>query len=478
MLTPQGQRPTLSDYQSAVARLEQCSEEPRLKRCLPKLGADGQPGADGGSFGAVYCLEDPEDGRSWALKCFLRDEPLRERRYREIANCLHGARGSWQTEVHYLRNGLWVQGKWWPVVLMEWVSGLRLTDWIDGVLDQRPGEASAELRRLAHRFASAVHRMHRSGISHGDLQSGNVLVTSETAVRFVDYDAMTVPGWSIPPRREDGHPDFRLPREGERGQDGETEVRHTAASTGTSGTVFTTSTSTGVPIQEPDALVAMHRDRFPSHVIHAALVMLSHDVSLWTALHRPGADHLLLSRKDFRDPTQSHNWHLLLHHRMREVRVTAAELRSMLNCPVDLQPDLEPQPEVASQESVLEPMAWRPTSGPRSGPRPFLDIGVFAVPESQGDPRTASSPDSTGMPEHTGPRPAARLPEPAAERDPNPAAGAFEFDPHPGDHEAHFTPARPDSRPEDLLPARIVLLGVGVILLLSVLITLLLTLDK
>ncbi|MEU5322881.1 AarF/UbiB family protein [Streptomyces sp. NPDC021056] len=380
MVTSFQGRPNLTDYQSAVARLETCSEEPRLKRCAPRLGADGQPGANGGSFGAVYRLEDPEDGRSWALKCFLRDEPDRARRYRSIADCLDQARGSWRTEVHYVEKGLWVHERWWPVVLMEWVAGARLTDWIDTLLEQRPGEASAELRRLAHRFAAAVHQMHRSGISHGDLQSGNVLVAADTSMRFVDYDAMTVPDWSLPPLREDGHPDFRLPREGERGPDGATEVRHTAPTAGTSGTTFASSTSTNVPLQEPDALVAIHRDRFPSHVIHSALVMLSHDTSLWAGLHRPGADHLLLSRKDFRDPSRSTPWRTLLGHRTLEVRDTAARLRALLDCPVQLQPDLEPPSEVGRQQGVLERMAYRSTTGSPLGPRPFLDLGTFTRP--------------------------------------------------------------------------------------------------
>lgn len=437
MLTPHGPRPTLTDYQSAVARLDQCSQDPRLNRCSPKLGADGQPGADGGSFGAVYRLDDPEDGRSWALKCFLRDEPDRERRYRQIAMCLRWARGSWHAEVHYVEKGLWVHGRWWPVVLMEWVPGSRLTDWIELLLEQRPREASDELRRLAHRFASAVYQMHRSGISHGDLQNGNVLVSSETAVRFVDYDAMTVPGWSRPPRREDGHPDFRMPREGERGPNGATETLHTAAAIGTSGTVFTTSTSTGVPIMEPDALVAIHRDRFPAQVIHAALVMLSHDASLWADLHQPGADHLLLSRKDFRDAARSHNWHVLLHHRIREVRDTAAELRAILNCPVDLQPDLEPQPEVATQESVLEPMAWRPTSGPRPGRRPFLDLGPFTVPADQGNSRPSPAVSEA----QAGVEDGAPLPEQSAERRPDPMPGTSDIASRTGDREEHPVPA-------------------------------------
>ncbi|MFJ5776394.1 hypothetical protein [Streptomyces sp. NPDC093094] len=413
MRTPSGQRPTPSDYQSAVACLEQRSKDPLLKRCRPRLGSDGQPGSDGGSFGTVYPLEDPESGRLWALKCFNRDEPHREKRYREIANCLHGARGSWHVEVRYLHEGLWVQERWWPVVLMEWVPGKRLTDWIDQLLDRRQQDAAGELRRLAHRFASAVYQMHRSGISHGDLQSGNVLVTASTSVRFVDYDAMTVPAWSLPPRREDGHPDFRLPREGERGPDGATQVHHTDI---TGGTVFTSSTSNGIPIQEPDALVAMHRDRFPSHVIHTALVMLSHDLSLWEALHQHGSDHLLLSRKDFRDPVQSRNWQALLDHGTDEVRVRARQLLALLHCPADLQPDLEPQPEVTSSVNLLELMAYRPTTGPRSGPRPFLDIGIFPAPDGPKGPGPGPAAEPSAVPAG---EPAVA---PASERDPARAA--------------------------------------------------------
>ncbi|MGA5078449.1 hypothetical protein ACPC37_12675 [Streptomyces griseoincarnatus] len=477
MLTPHGQRPTLCDYQAAVARLEQCSEDPVLKRCRPRLATDGQPGADGGTFGAVYRLDDPQNGRGWALKCFLRDEPHRERRYREITKCLVGARGTWHTEVRYLEHGLWVRGQWWPVVLMEWVPGLRLTDWIDRLLDQRPGTAGEELRCLAHRFAGAVYQMHRSGISHGDLQSGNVLVVPGTQVRFVDYDAMTAPGWLTPPRRENGHPDFRLPHEGERGPDGATELLHTAASTGTGGCVFTTGTSTGIPLQEPDALVAVHRDRFPSHVIHASLVMLGHDVSLWDALHRPGSDHLLLSRADFRDPAGSPAWHELLHHRTRGVRDAAAELRALLDCPADLQPDLEPRPEVASDETILRAMALRPEAEPPPATRrPFLDMDAFTAPGSRlGVSRTPPSPGTAGgIPQQAGARHPVPAPDPAAQTsDPAERLGPGpDRPPHgarPGGREEPVQPRRDDVRPVPLRPTRLVIRSVSVVLLLAVL---------
>ncbi|WP_432057737.1 protein kinase domain-containing protein [Streptomyces sp. bgisy022] len=432
-MTPPGRRPTLADYQAAVARLDRCSEDPLLKRCRPECGADGLPGADGGTFGAVYRLHDPQDGRDWALKCFLRAEPGRERRYREIAACLAGDRGTWRTEVRHLANGLWVREQWWPVVVMEWVAGARLTDWIDVLLDERPERAGDELRRVAHRFAVAVHRMHRSGISHGDLQSGNVLVTSDTQVRFVDYDAMTVPAWTDRPR-EDGHPDFRLPREGERGPDGATELRHTASG------------SARAPFGDEAALAALHRDRFPSHVIHASLLMLSHDVSLWSRLHQPGADHLLVSRTDFRDPAGSRGWPVLLDHERREVRSAALRLRELLDTPADEQPDLEPRPEVASVPGVRTSMVWRSRTGVPASPRPFLDPGTLAAPGGAG--RTAPpSREAPDVPETSGrPGPSDVLEPPVGGTDADAGAADGPPDDGPGSLPATFRRVPPLTR--------------------------------
>ncbi|BFO21432.1 hypothetical protein SHKM778_78200 [Streptomyces sp. KM77-8] len=265
---------------------------------MPAEAGHGRPaGADGGTFGAVYRLDDPRDGDSWALKCFLRDEPDRERRYREIARSLEGAQGAWRAEVRYLEHGLWVRGQWWPVVLMEWVPGLRLTDWIDGLLARREDTAPAELRRVAHRFAGAVYQMHRSGISHGDLQSGNVLVTAGTEVRFVDYDAMTAPGWPAP---RDARTDTRTSGS-PRGRTG--PGRHDRAAPHGGRRRYRRGPVHGRYLDGDSAPGdrRAHGDApgpLPSHVIHASLVMLSHDVSLWEALHRPGSDHLLLSRRD------------------------------------------------------------------------------------------------------------------------------------------------------------------------------------
>ncbi|MEU9286663.1 hypothetical protein AB0D57_18570 [Streptomyces sp. NPDC048275] len=379
MLTPGGQRPTLSDYQNTVGQLHRFAQDPRLTRATPRRGADGQPGANGGSFGAVYRLDDPDDNRSWALKCFLRDEPDRRHRYEQISACLSSVRAPWHAEVHYLERGLYVGGNWWPVVLMEWIPGQRITGWIDRLIDENPADLASQFTRAARKFAAAVYQMHRCGISHGDLQSGNVLVLPNGAIRFVDYDAMTVPTYSCLPRREDGHPDFRLPRRDEWGVDDGTST-HIRGSAVHISTFITDSTTMSVNLPPQDGTAAMHRDRFPSQVIHSALVMLSEAPELWTELHRPGADHLLLSRRDFRNPVASERWERLLKHPRPRVRDTANRLHGMLGSMADALPDrggntprVRARAGMAARASpARQPTARSGTRRPGSGPTSAL----------------------------------------------------------------------------------------------------------
>ncbi|MFE3323351.1 hypothetical protein [Streptomyces sp. NPDC059176] len=455
MLTPGAPRPTLSSYQNTVAKLAMFAEDPRLKRAVPRLGADGQPGADGGSFGAVYRLEDPEDGRDWALKCFLRDEPDRRTRYQRVSDCLASVHDSWRAEVHYVDRGLFVAGTWWPVLLMEWIDGQRLTRWIDELFHDDPPDLKPRFKRAAREFTDAVYAMHRRGIGHGDLQSGNVLVVPDGAFRFVDYDAMTVPDFQDVPRHEDGHPDFRLPREDEQGAgDGTSTVDR--LSLVRTGTFIADSSPAGAGLPSPDGAAAMHRDRFPSHVIHSALVMLGEAPELWAELHRPGGDHLLLSRTDLRNPNESQRWKRLLGHPNDRVRGTAQRLCGMLGSPAAALPDLEPLAEVADPQPFLTAMGWRLATEQATHQRPFLDLDALATARrlasaapsyraAQQKSDDVREPEPYGAP--------ARAREPGVMREPRPVQepeGVREPEAGRGPvgHPRMFPPGAPAPRPE------------------------------
>ena len=68
-------------------------------------------------------------------------------------------------------------GKWYPVILMEWVQGETLFNWVRDRCREGNAEAVAF---LADRWLDAVKELGDAGIAHGDLQHGNVMVTPQT----------------------------------------------------------------------------------------------------------------------------------------------------------------------------------------------------------------------------------------------------------------------------------------------------------
>jgi hypothetical protein len=66
---------------------------------------------------------------------------------------------------------------------------------------------------LAHAreaFAALAQYLEEQGISHGDIQNGNVIVSPQ-GIRLIDYDGVYVPGMSAGEGTESGHKHFQHP---------------------------------------------------------------------------------------------------------------------------------------------------------------------------------------------------------------------------------------------------------------------------
>lgn len=81
-----------------------------------------------------------------------------------------------------------------PVVVMDWVDAKPLKAYIEENLYD-----ADKLKELAASFAQMTNDLHKHGVSHGDLQHGNILVKPNGNIVLVDYDSMYVPelaGWT------------------------------------------------------------------------------------------------------------------------------------------------------------------------------------------------------------------------------------------------------------------------------------------
>lgn len=259
--------PTGADYSEALRDTAVCFDHPVLARGLVAMGPLRMPRVVSGNFGSVFRVTGVGGagggGREYAVKCFTRAAPDRLRRYRAIADALRTAPGAWRVDVDFVPRGVLVHGRWYPVVLMEWVDGSGLVPWLEDHLGDR-----AAIEALADQFAGAVNELEDGGLAHGDLQHGNIVVGRDGGLRLIDYDGMYVPALASLGPAENGHRNYQ----------------HPARGTGDFGPGL---------------------DRFSAHVIHLSLRVLAREPWLWQTYHEDGGEHLLLKAEDLASPAAS-----------------------------------------------------------------------------------------------------------------------------------------------------------------------------
>lgn len=247
--------PTRAELVTSVANRSLTIADPVLSAARIELSPLGSPQCTSGANGIVFDL-DSQEGRI-ALKCFTAGRPDRSQRYAAIAAALADLKQPWVIPTDYLPVGLATNAGAVPLLKMPWVDGVELSEWLrEHIWEQR------RVATVAASFARAVVDLGAAGLAHGDLQHGNILVTSEDRVVLVDYDGMFVPSIAALGPCEAGHPAYQSPRR----------------------------TGWG------DWL-----DRYSARTIYASLAILAIDPSVFFTIDGAGQDRLLLSETDHRD---------------------------------------------------------------------------------------------------------------------------------------------------------------------------------
>jgi hypothetical protein len=196
--------PSPQDYNEAIQNPGHNFDSALLKIGKPELNALGVPRAASGAFASVYKLVCPPD-RDYAIKCFLTLVHDSKDRYEMISSCVLGDNLDYTVDFEFLTNGILVRGKKYPILRMDWVTGEPLNSYVERHLDD-----PAALKELADNFVQMMVSLRGNGIAHGDLQHGNILVTSQ-GIRLVDYDGMFVPGMEGMVSNELGHRNYQHP---------------------------------------------------------------------------------------------------------------------------------------------------------------------------------------------------------------------------------------------------------------------------
>lgn len=308
--------PSGFDYQEAVQHPDHCFSDSDLRSASCERMAMGLPKMISGNFASVFPMTSAS-GHKYAIKCFTRRVSHQLQRYELISARLSARKPWWATDFQYIPAGIQVDAADFPILRMNWVNGVTLTHWISQHTD-RP----ADITKLAHRFDEMIHDLSASGMAHGDLQAGNLLVTDEGRLHLVDYDGMYVPGLDGLPPDEVGHPDYQSPSR-----------------------------------SQSDYGPAM--DRFSAWLISLSLKMLAAAPELWDQLNPAQDEYLLLNRHDLVDLNSSPRLSELCLHQNTEVRRLAEIAQQILSLPLAVIPAL-----AVSSPSPSRTAAASPTTAP------------------------------------------------------------------------------------------------------------------
>ena len=251
--------PSARYFTEAIQCPSVCFAHPLLRSTLPAVDRLGMPLVTSGQFAYVYKLKSMNGNGDFAVRCFRGYLGDRDQRYRAIQEHVRTSPVGYLSDFSYAPEGILVGGNRFPILFMKWIEGPTLDLYIGEMVHR-----SDVLLHLADEWLRLVSALRTSGIAHGDLQHGNIIV-EHGQLRLVDHDGIFVPtmdGWNA---SEVGHQHYQHPHR--------------------------------------DAQHFDHKlDSFSSLVIYLSLLSLAERPELWEEYHD---ENLIFMKADFADPAAS-----------------------------------------------------------------------------------------------------------------------------------------------------------------------------
>jgi serine/threonine protein kinase len=200
-------------------------------------------------------------GKKVAVRCWCADIGDARRRSQAISDYLQREQNPYFVNFKYVDNALLIAGQLQPIILMDWVEGKPLKEYINDNCN------SNAISKLAEQFKRMVADFHRRNIAHGDLQHGNIMVKSDGSIVVVDYDSMYIEQLRGMDDVIKGLPGYQHPARGK------------------------------------NQIINPQLDYFSELIIYLALLIFTDKPDRWKDYY--GAEDLLFSKEDFANIRQS-----------------------------------------------------------------------------------------------------------------------------------------------------------------------------
>lgn len=154
-----------------------------------------------------------QPGNKVAVRLWIADIGDAKKRSLEISNYLENLNNTYFAGFKYIDDAVLVNGTLHPIILMDWVDGQTLKEYINYNISN-----SSKILDLAEKFKEMTVYFHNENIAHGDLQHGNILVKDNGSLVAIDYDSMYIeplngmndtikglPGYQHPARHSNQH---------------------------------------------------------------------------------------------------------------------------------------------------------------------------------------------------------------------------------------------------------------------------------
>lgn len=315
--------PLASHFSAMLQNPKFAFRDPALQACHIEKDGMNQPRPWAGAFAVVYKGTSLETGRSFAVRVFTTESPERRERYDLISDYLKGRKLASLVEFEYRDRAIRSasDGKFYPMIWMDWVQGETLYNW---ARDKCQARDAVALAGAAHRWVAMIKELAENGIAHGDLQHANVMLTDAGDVKLVDYDGMCVPALLGRRNLEVGVEPYQHPDRGE------------------------------------TTLLSLDLDHYSSLVIYTALRALAAQTDLWERyVDQPGNDKLLFRKEDLRSPDGSALISEVRRSPDPEVRDLIDRLLELTQTPIDRVPPLTQVVNTYGQiEDLLRRQEW------------------------------------------------------------------------------------------------------------------------